>query len=108
MFYIFYIIINIREFYEALVKPMKLYRILLVDDEKEICEGIARKINWNELGYTLVGSAENGIEALEKAERLHPDVVMTDIKMPFLSGLELCERLCAAMPSIKLIIFFGF
>lgn len=87
---------------------MKLYRILLVDDEKEICEGIARKINWNELGYTLVGSAENGIEALEKAERLHPDVVMTDIKMPFLSGLELCERLCAAMPSIKLIIFSGF
>lgn len=87
---------------------MKLYRILLADDEKEICEGIARKINWPQLGYTFVGSAENGIDALEKAERLHPDVLMTDIKMPFLSGLELCEKLRATMPSIKLIVFSGF
>ena len=85
-----------------------MYRILIADDEKEICEGIIRKINWNEIGYTVVGSADNGIDALEKAEKLHPDVIMTDIKMPFLSGLELCKKLHTMMPSIKFIIFSGF
>jgi len=87
---------------------MALYRVLLVDDEEEIREGIIRKIDWEGLGYTIVGDAENGLEALEKAEHLHPDVVMTDIKMPFMDGLELGEKLQTAMPSTKLIIFSGF
>ncbi|MBW7573054.1 response regulator [Caproiciproducens faecalis] len=87
---------------------MALYRVLLVDDEEEIREGIIRKIDWNRLGYTIVGDAENGLEALEKAEHLHPDVVMTDIKMPFMDGLELGERLRVVLPSAKLIIFSGF
>lgn len=87
---------------------MALYRVLLVDDEEEIREGIIRKIDWEGLGYTIVGDAENGLEALEKAEHLHPDVVMTDIKMPFMDGLELGEKLQTSMPSTKLIIFSGF
>ena len=87
---------------------MALYRVLLVDDEEEIREGIIRKIDWARLGYTIVGDAENGLEALEKAEHLHPDVVMTDIKMPFMDGLELGERLRVVLPSAKLIIFSGF
>lgn len=87
---------------------MPLYRILLVDDEEEAREGIIRKIDWENLGYTVVGDAENGLDALEKAERLHPDVVMTDIKMPFMDGLELGERLRVSMPSTRLIIFSGF
>ena len=87
---------------------MALYRILLVDDEEEIREGIIKKIDWEGLGYTVVGDAENGLDALEKAEHLHPDVVMTDIKMPFMDGLELGEKLRVLMPSTKLIIFSGF
>ncbi len=87
---------------------MALYRVLLVDDEEEIREGIIKKIDWESLGYTIAGDAENGLEALEKAEHLHPDVVITDIKMPFMNGLELGERLSVVMPSTKLIIFSGF
>lgn len=87
---------------------MPIYRVLLVDDEEEIREGIIRKIDWENIGYTVVGDAENGVDALEKAEHLHPDVVMTDIKMPFMDGLELGEKLREIMPSTKLIIFSGF
>ena len=68
---------------------MELYRVLLADDEEEIRAGISRKIDWASLGFALVGEAENGAEALELAEQLRPDVVLTDIKMPFLDGLEL-------------------
>lgn len=85
-----------------------MYRILIADDEEEIREGIIKKIDWEKIGYTIVGSAENGLDALEKAERFHPDVVMTDIKMPFMGGLELGEKLRESMPSVKLIIFSGF
>lgn len=87
---------------------MALYRILLVDDEEEIRQGIIRKIEWERLGFVVAGDAENGLDALEKAEHLHPDVVMTDIKMPFMNGLELGEKLRIIMPSVKMIIFSGF
>ena len=87
---------------------MSLYRVMLVDDEEEIRDGIRRKIDWKGNGFELVASAENGQEALELAEQLHPDVVMTDIKMPFMDGLTLGKRLCELMPDTKLVIFSGF
>lgn len=87
---------------------MGQYRVIVVDDEEEIREGIIRKIDWNALGYEVVGSAENGVEALELAEHLHPDVIMTDIKMSFMDGLQLCEHIAEKMPSVKMIIFSGF
>ncbi|WP_195985941.1 response regulator [Clostridium sp. D33t1_170424_F3] len=87
---------------------MGLYRVIVVDDEEEIREGIIRKIDWETLGFEVAGSAENGLDALEMAEHLHPDVVMTDIKMPFMDGLGLCKKISEQMPSVKLIIFSGF
>lgn len=87
---------------------MGYYKILLADDEEEIREGIIHKIDWETLGYTVVGSAENGLDALEKAEHLQPDVVITDIRMPFLNGLELGAKLRAFLPSAKLIFFSGY
>ena len=72
---------------------MGLYRVMLVDDEEDVRQAIARKINWEEIGFQVVASAENGQEALELAERLHPDVVMTDTKMPFMDGLTLGRAL---------------
>ncbi len=87
---------------------MDLYRVLLVDDEEDIRVGISRKMDWNSLGFTLVGEAENGEEALELAEQLHPDVVLTDIKMPFMDGLELCRHLKQSLPAAKLVVFSGF
>ena len=86
---------------------MDLYKILIVDDEEEIREGIIRKINWENYGFTIVGSAQNGIEALEKAQSLNPDIIMTDVKMPYMDGLELGEKVIEIMPSTKIIIFSG-
>ncbi len=87
---------------------MEEYRVLLADDEEEIRSGISRKIDWASLGFALVGEAGNGEEALELAEQLRPDVVLTDIKMPFLDGLELCRRLRVSLPGARLVVFSGF
>lgn len=86
---------------------MNLYRIMVVDDEEEIRLGIIKKIDWESNGFVIVGDAENGQDALEKAEKLQPDVIITDIKMPFMDGLELGKKLSELMPSTKIIIFSG-
>ena len=87
---------------------MSLYRIILVDDEEEVRKGIIRKIDWSHLGFEVVGDAENGAEALEKIEQLEPEVVMIDIRMPFMDGLTLTERIRQKYPSMKVLIFSGF
>lgn len=83
------------------------YTILLVDDEEEIREGIIQKIDWEKYGFKIIGSAGNGNDALEIAENLQPDVVMTDVRMPFMDGLELGERITRMDPAVKLLIFSG-
>ena len=87
---------------------MGLYRIILVDDEEEVRKGIIRKINWETLGFEVVGDAENGQDALEKIEQFDPDVIMTDIRMPYMDGLELTAKIRQKYPSMKVLIFSGY
>ena len=87
---------------------MGKYRIMLVDDEEEVRSAILKKLDWENLGYSEVCDAENGEDALEKMEHFAPDVLLTDIRMPYMDGLELCERVRKTYPNIKLLIFSGF
>lgn len=87
---------------------MSLYRIMLVDDEEEVRKAIIRKMNWEQLGFTMVGDAENGEDAMEKIEQLEPDVVMTDIRMPYMDGLTMTSRIREKYPFIKILIFSGY
>jgi len=87
---------------------MSLYGIMLADDEEEVRKAIIRKMDWERLGFRVVGDAENGEDALEKLEQLEPDVVMTDIRMPYMDGLTLTARIREKYPSIKVLIFSGY
>ena len=60
---------------------MDRYTVLLVDDEEEVIQIIMKKIDWEELGFSVIGYANNGVKAREMVEEFQPDVVMTDIKM---------------------------
>lgn len=87
---------------------MSLYRIMLVDDEEEVRKAIIRKMDWEKLGFQVAGDAENGEDALEKLEQLEPDVVITDIRMPYMDGLTLTARIREKHPSMKVLIFSGY
>lgn len=87
---------------------MNQYSVLLVDDEEEVYQVIMKKLDWESMGFRIAGYARNGVEALEMAEELQVDVVMTDIKMPYMDGLTLCKKLKENYQKIKVIIFSGF
>ena len=87
---------------------MDYYKVMLVDDEDEVREAIKKRINWEEIGFNVVASAENGEDALEKAKKYNPDVVMSDIQMPFMDGLTFCRMLKSDQPGTKFIIFSGY
>lgn len=90
------------------ILTMDKYKVILVDDEEDVIDVIERKIHWDMLGFDVVGSANNGVKALELVEKLQPDVVITDIKMPYMDGLELSRRLNNDYQNIHIIIFTGF
>lgn len=91
------------------MKSMKNnYKVLLVDDEIDVAQRIANKINWNEIGFTNPIITNNGLEALEISDKEKPDVVMTDITMPYMNGLELAHKLKEEYPNIRIIIFSGY
>ncbi len=87
---------------------MVLYKLILVDDEEEVRESIKRKVNWEQLGFQVIGTAGNGEEALELAEQEAADVVMTDIKMPFMDGLTLARKLKENYKNTKIVVYSGF
>ena len=87
---------------------MEQYKVILVDDEVEVIDAMQALIHWDELGFEVVGSATNGVKALELVEKLQPDVVLTDIKMPYMDGLELARRLNKDYPNIYILLCTGF
>ena len=87
---------------------MDYYRVMLVDDEEEVRMAMAKRIDWEEIGFKVVATAENGEDALEKAEQTAVDVIMTDIQMPFMDGFEMLRRMKQILPGVKSVIFSGY
>ena len=81
-----------------------MLKVLIVDDEFLVRVGLESTIPWSEYGFHVVGSARNGKEAIQLFEQYDPDVLLTDIKMPVMGGLELIERLKSVKPSLVAII----
>ncbi|RUS43266.1 response regulator [Cohnella sp. AR92] len=85
-----------------------MYRTLLVDDERIILDGISSMVDWPRHRTELIGTAQNGIAAYERIVAESPDIVITDIRMPGLDGLELVAKTYASHPHIRFIILSGF
>lgn len=85
-----------------------MIQLLIVDDEPEIREGIKQGIDWAGLGVNVCGSVGNVNDALDRMEELVPDIVILDIQMPEMDGLELLEILHGKFPDIKVILISGY
>lgn len=85
-----------------------MHRLILVEDEEDVREGIVKEIEWSNYGFEVVETAENGKEAIEAVEKWLPDLVITDIRMPFMDGLQLSAWLRDNYPTTRIIILTGF
>ena len=85
-----------------------MLKILIVDDEPDICALINKLIDWEGLNLTSLGSSLNGIEAMEIILRQSPDVVITDIQMPGMTGLEMIEKVTEMQLPVNFIVISGY
>ncbi len=84
-----------------------MYSVFAVDDEPIVLEGIRSKIDWEGNGFSFSGEATDGEIALSMIHELKPDILITDIKMPFMDGLQLAQAIKQTQPWIKIIILSG-
>ena len=85
-----------------------MYKLLIVDDEKIEREGMANLIPWDHYDIELVGAAWNGVEGLRMIEKERPEIVITDIKMPVLNGIELIKKVKVNFPEVEFIVLSGY
>lgn len=85
-----------------------MYKLLLVDDEDIIREGIRSMVDWQGLGIVVTGSCPNAFAALDSMTDDMPDILMTDVRMPGMSGLELTERALQLHPQLQTLILSGY
>jgi two-component system, response regulator YesN len=85
-----------------------MFKLIIADDEKTTREGLIHYIPWRELGVELMGEAEDGVMALDLALKIHPDIILTDVRMPKMNGIELAEHLKAQLPACKIIFLSGY
>ena len=85
-----------------------MVKLVVADDEERVCRLIVALGNWEELGIKVVGTAANGIQALELIRKEKTDILITDIRMPGLNGLELIEKVREISPDIKIMIISGY
>ncbi|MEF2248106.1 response regulator transcription factor [Paenibacillus sp. IITD108] len=85
-----------------------MYKILIVDDEIFVRMGLKLSIDWESNGFTVIGEASSGTEALEKIQSNVPDIVITDIKMPGMDGVQLIKALSEKYPAVKCIVLSNY
>ena len=85
-----------------------MLKVFLVEDEVAVRERMKKNINWAENGFCLVGEAGDGELAYPLIQEVKPDIIITDIKMPFMDGLELSKLVKKDLPQVKIIILSGY
>ena len=85
-----------------------MYNVFLADDEPWVLLGLKNMINWGDYGFTICGEATDGQKAWERISHLHPDLIISDIRMPGLSGIELLKRVRESLMQAEWILISGY
>jgi len=85
-----------------------MYKLLIADDENTILKGLSEFMPWETVGCEVAGTAKDGFEAIEHIKSDPPDIVITDIKMPRKSGIDVAQFVHENYPKVKVIILTGF
>ncbi len=85
-----------------------MYRVLIVDDEPIICEGLRKSVRWADFNCEVAGTASNGLEGLEKVKELRPDILISDISMNNMDGLAMVAAVKSECPDMEVTLLTGY
>ena len=85
-----------------------MYKLLIVEDEEILRNGLITTIDWTKLGFQIVGCGKDGQEGLQKAKQLEADVVLTDIRMPKMNGLDMARQIKQFNSNIEIVFLSGY
>ncbi|PQP88668.1 response regulator [Paenibacillus sp. AR247] len=85
-----------------------MFTLLIVEDERWEREGLVDFLDWKSMGIEIIGTAFNGLDGVEKAFTLRPDIIITDIRMPGMNGLEMANRIREQLPDVRFIVLTGY
>lgn len=83
-------------------------KLLIIDDEFIMRQGLKHMVNWEQEGFQIVGEAANGKEGLELIEKLKPHIVISDIVMPVVNGVDFVSAAKELYPDLQIIILSGY
>ena len=87
---------------------MDMVTLMIVDDEAKARRGLRYCVDWKEMGIEVCAESANGAQAYELALELHPDIVITDIRMPFMDGITLCAKLYESSLNSRVVFITGY
>ena len=85
-----------------------MLKVIIADDEERVSRLVLMIVDWDALGMEVIGTATNGLEAIELVERLRPDILVSDIRMPGCDGLELIRKAKAVLPQLQIALISGY
>ncbi len=85
-----------------------MYKVLIVDDEPIICEGLKRSVRWADFNCEVAGTASNGLEGLEQMKKLKPDILISDISMNNMDGLAMVAAIRSEYPDVEVCLLTGY
>ena len=85
-----------------------MYRVLIVDDEPIICEGLRKSVRWSDFNCEVAGTAANGMEGLERVKELNPDILISDISMNNMDGLAMVAAVKSEHPDMEVTLLTGY
>lgn len=90
------------------MRDMEIFTVVVADDEAELLQAVCELIPWEKIGFRLAGRAANGLDALQLVEQLQPDLLLTDIRMPFITGTSLARQVRELQPLIQVAFLSGY
>lgn len=85
-----------------------MYKVVIVEDEWLVLQGLKLTIPWEDMHCSIIGEASDGVTGLEVIQQEQPDILLTDIRMPAMDGIQLAEKAALLWPKMKIVFLTGF